>query len=64
MKRIGGTIGVPLALAATVWAEEAKEQAKSSEHTTAEQHHLFTPSDLKWSDGPPGLPAGAKMAVL
>lgn len=29
-----------------------------------EQHHVMTPSDLKWGEMPPGLPAGAKMAVL
>jgi len=31
---------------------------------TEEQHHVMSPSDLKWGEMPPGLPAGAKMAVL
>ena len=64
MKRIGLMIGLPLALAAIALAAEEKEKAKSTEHATMEQHALFTPSDLKWSDAPPGLPAGGKMAVL
>src|SRR5262245_22699989 len=25
---------------------------------------LFTPSEIKWTDGPPSLPKGAKIAVL
>jgi quercetin dioxygenase-like cupin family protein len=31
---------------------------------TTEQHIIITPADLKWMDAPPGLPPGAKMAVL
>jgi len=42
----------------TIGAQK-KETAQSSE-----QHAVFTPSDLKWMDAPPGLPAGGKMAVL
>ncbi len=29
-----------------------------------EQHKVMSPSDLKWGEMPPGLPSGAKMAVL
>jgi hypothetical protein len=28
------------------------------------EHVMFAAADLKWSDGPPALPAGAKIAVL
>lgn len=28
------------------------------------EHVRFTPGDLKWTDGPASLPAGAKIAVL
>ncbi|MGQ0506430.1 MAG: cupin domain-containing protein [Myxococcaceae bacterium] len=28
------------------------------------EHMMAMPKDLKWGDGPPGLPAGAKLAVL
>ena len=31
---------------------------------TEEQHKVMSPSDLKWGEMPPGLPSGAKMAVL
>ncbi|HVE66102.1 MAG TPA: cupin domain-containing protein, partial [Thermoanaerobaculia bacterium] len=27
-------------------------------------HVFFTPGDIQWVDGPPSLPAGAKMAIL
>jgi hypothetical protein len=27
-------------------------------------HEVFTPDDMKWVDGPPSLPKGAKMVVL
>jgi hypothetical protein len=28
------------------------------------EHEVFTPDDIKWADGPPSLPPGARMAVL
>lgn len=31
---------------------------------TMTTHLMVTPADVKWSDGPPSLPAGAKMAVI
>lgn len=39
-------------------------QKKDAESATTEQHVLLNPDDLKWADVPPGLPPGAKMAVL
>jgi len=30
----------------------------------APDHVALTPADMKWGDGPPSLPAGAKLAVL
>jgi len=30
----------------------------------AAEHGVFAPADIKWVDGPPALPAGAKAAVL
>ena len=27
-------------------------------------HVMLTPADMKWSDGPPSLPSGTKMAVI
>jgi quercetin dioxygenase-like cupin family protein len=31
---------------------------------TASEQKMFTPQDIKWSPGPPSLPAGAEVAVL
>jgi len=34
-------------------------------HDNAEAKHLmYVPADIKWVDGPPGLPAGGQFAVL
>ena len=42
------------------WAQEhAMDSAK-----TKMMHVLVMPADLTWMDAPPGLPAGAKVAVL
>ena len=34
------------------------------EQPTKSEHVRFMPGDLKWSDGPASLPAGAKIAIL
>lgn len=56
-----------------VWAFSpfavAKEDKKESSQSTAKvaataEHRIFAPSDIKWVDGPPSLPPGAKLAVL
>jgi hypothetical protein len=48
-----------------VAAEKADPKKPAKEHTgMAEGHMVLTPADLKWGDPPPGLPAGAKLAVL
>ena len=44
-----------LFLAAHVVAQHADEQKREV---------MFTPTDLKWQDGPPSLPKGAKVALL
>src|ERR687887_319929 len=36
--------------------------AQTTGHSNS--HALFTPAEVKWVDGPPSLPKGAKMAVL
>ncbi len=38
----------------------AEEQAKMA----AGEHKLIDPAKIEWGDGPPGLPQGAKLAVL
>jgi quercetin dioxygenase-like cupin family protein len=63
MKKILLSCGVIVAAALLVFA--AEETTKPSvTSTTATEHQVMTPSDLKWGDAPPGFPAGGKMAVL
>ncbi len=62
-------IGVALALASFAIAAEQKENSKESAKTKSTvaattEHTVLTPADLKWGDAPPGLPPGAKLAVL
>lgn len=70
MKKIALMVGMALAVSMVALVAEEKGNAKASAKgkasasTTAEQHIVFTPADLKWMDAPPGLPPGAKMAVL
>jgi quercetin dioxygenase-like cupin family protein len=44
--------------------ESTKESAKAKSSESAAEHIFVSPADLKWVDAPPGLPPGAKMAVL
>jgi quercetin dioxygenase-like cupin family protein len=46
-----------LAISSLAFALDEKPAAKS-------EHVMFAAADLKWADGPPALPAGAKIAVL
>lgn len=60
-----------LALAAPALADDATPPAQpgnaamaAQAATSAGQHVVFAAKDLKWMDGPPGLPHGAKFTVL
>ena len=68
MKKITLIVGIALAASLVTLAAEEKESTKAplkgKSSATAEQHVIVTPADLKWVDAPPGLPPGAKMAVL
>ena len=66
MKKIVLLLSLSLTLLTIAGAAEEKGSSKdkSSELATTEQHLAITPADLKWMDAPPGLPPGAKMAVL
>lgn len=46
--------------AAVTLAEDAKKAVSSGKPA----HTMYGPSDIQWSDAPPVLPAGAKVAVL
>lgn len=71
MKRIAALmlISAICALSPFAFAKEKKADSKGATKDTSKaaamaEHKMFTPSDLKWSDGPPFLPPGVKMAVL
>jgi len=50
----------------TIAAGQKTDKAgdKSDTGSAHAQHKFFSPSDLTWVDAPPGLPPGAKLAVL
>jgi quercetin dioxygenase-like cupin family protein len=65
MKKIASILTLPLALSLVAVAAQKKDTSKkSTESATSEQHVVLNPADLKWGDAPPGLPPGAKLAVL
>jgi quercetin dioxygenase-like cupin family protein len=43
---------------------QGPKQPKAAQAAPAAKHVLMTPGDMKWGPAPPGLPAGAQMAVL
>ena len=59
MKKITSILfaAIGFALCSVVVALDEKPMAKT-------EHVMFSGADLKWGDGPPSLPAGAKVAVL
>jgi uncharacterized protein DUF4437 len=60
MKKIFFAFSVISVAAALLFAaEESKDTA-----TSATEHRVMKPSDLKWGEAPTGLPAGAKAALL
>ena len=63
MKKIASVafLGAALALSSLVFALDEKPKDPV---TATSEHVMLAPGDLKWSDGPPGLPAGAKIAVV
>jgi quercetin dioxygenase-like cupin family protein len=62
MKKIVISCSVIIAAAALVLAAEENKTETSA--TSTSEHRVMKPSDLKWGDAPPGLPAGGKMTVL
>src|SRR2546430_7989193 len=65
MKKIALILTLPLALSLVAVAAQKKDASKNStESATSEQHVVLNLGDLKWGDAPPGLPPGAKLAVL
>src|SRR4030095_12871023 len=62
MKKFALLLILPLVLSLVTVAAQKKEG--STESATTKQHVVLNPDDLKWGEVPPGLPPGAKMAVL
>jgi quercetin dioxygenase-like cupin family protein len=62
MKKILISCSVIIAAVALVLAAEENKPETSA--TSTSEHQVMKPSDLKWGDAPPGLPAGGKMTVL
>ena len=63
MKKIIILCSVIMASAA-LFAFAAREKKPDAKTASTTEHQIMAPSDLKWGDMPPGLPVGAKMAVL
>ena len=55
-------LGIVAALALAVWTGAQAGGEKG--HGLDKDHVLVRPDDIKWLPAPPGLPAGAKVAVL
>src|SRR2546421_4928573 len=53
-----------IAYAAPQKKSSTASHKERSPAATASAHKIVAPSELQWGDGPAGLPAGAKMAVL
>src|SRR5947207_15698087 len=65
MKKIALILTLPLVLSlAAVAAQKKDASKKSTESATSEKHVVLNHADLKWGNSPPGLPPGAKLAVL
>ena len=52
------------AISTLLIAAEKTKSEKSAKAMTTSEHKVVTPADIQWGDPPPGLPAGAQMAVL
>ena len=68
MKRIMVVATLSLALAILVAAQATNRRTEGGNNQqtamTAHDHGMFTPADIRWMDGPPSLPRGARVAVL
>ena len=61
MRRLA--LAAPLAIAAVAAALFLTPRVSSDEVAPA-AHVVIVPADVKWADGPPSLPPGAKLAVI
>jgi quercetin dioxygenase-like cupin family protein len=52
------------ALGTLAWPAAPHAEPQAPPHEKAADIHVYTPDSIKWQDGPPSLPKGAKVAVL
>lgn len=65
LRLIAGAMAFSSLLIAAEMKGTSKEPAQTNSASAAKtEHTMFAPGDLKWGDAPPGIPAGAKLAVL
>jgi len=65
MRNLITIVTIGLGIGGLALAAEQKAATKSSGSASgATQHKIVSPAELTWGDVPPGLPPGAKMAVL
>jgi quercetin dioxygenase-like cupin family protein len=57
-------LGVLAIAALAIWAGAQAGDDKDKPHGSDKDHVMVRPDDVKWGPAPPGLPAGAKVAVL
>jgi hypothetical protein len=57
-------IAVALALSALIVFGTAGQQPRGTSGTSGSAHVMVTPEEANWGAAPPGLPAGAELAVL
>lgn len=60
MKRFNAILSTMLLVALAVGAVAVAQQPSPSQSA----HLMMSPGELKWADGPPSLPPGAKAALL
>ena len=61
---VAAVLALDDAKAATPAKKSSGTKASKAASAKAPDHAAVTPADMKWGDGPPSLPAGAKLAVL
>jgi quercetin dioxygenase-like cupin family protein len=60
--RIATSLGLAAVMALALWSGAQADVEKS--HAEDKGHVMVRPDDIKWGPAPPGLPAGAQLAVI
>ena len=60
--RIATGLGLAAVAALALWSAAQADDEKR--HVADKGHVMVRPNDIKWRSAPPGLPAGAQIAVL